>query len=213
MIEIKIRNEEEKDYYDVELLTQEAFWNLHVPGCDEHYLLHVMRTHPDFVKELDFVAEYEGKIIGNIVYSKSYISNEQGERIDTLTFGPISVHPDYQRKGIGTQLIQHSFEIVKSMNIPFVIIDGHPGNYVKHGFVSCKDYNICTVDGKFPFGTMIKELSPCNLRNETWQLHYSDVYEIKTDEVAVFDKKFPPKEKGFKYSQVEFSMACRAFIE
>lgn len=213
MIEIKIRKEEEKDFKEVELLTREAFWNLHVPGCDEHYLLHAMRSHPDFVKELDFVAEYEGKIIGNIVYTRSNLSNDQGERIDTLTFGPLCVHPEYQRVGVGTQLIQHSFEIVKSMNIPFVIIFGHPGNYVKHGFKSCKDFNICYYGGKYPFGMMVREIIPCDLGNKIWQFNESEVYQINHEEADRFDQQFPPKEKGFKYSQVEFSMACRAFIE
>jgi putative acetyltransferase len=54
---IAIRNETEKDFKEVENLTREAFWNLYVPGCSEHYLAHCMRNHPDFVKELDFIAE------------------------------------------------------------------------------------------------------------------------------------------------------------
>ena len=51
-----IRNENEKDFREVEALTREAFWNLYIQGCDEHYLVHKMREHPDFIKYLDFVA-------------------------------------------------------------------------------------------------------------------------------------------------------------
>ena len=66
-MDIIMRNETENDYRVVEEITREAFWNLYVPGCNEHYIVHVMRDHPDFLKELDFVAEYNGKIVGNII--------------------------------------------------------------------------------------------------------------------------------------------------
>ena len=65
-MELIIRNETEKDFRPVEELTREAFWNLYAPGCVEHYLAHQLRRHPDFIKELDFVAESNGKIVGNI---------------------------------------------------------------------------------------------------------------------------------------------------
>lgn len=59
-MKIAIRPETSQDYRTVEALTRDAFWNLFVPGCDEHYLVHLMRNHPDFVKELAFVAEDDG---------------------------------------------------------------------------------------------------------------------------------------------------------
>jgi predicted N-acetyltransferase YhbS len=39
-MKITIRNENEKDYRAVEELTREAYWNLYVPGCGEHFVLH-----------------------------------------------------------------------------------------------------------------------------------------------------------------------------
>ena len=67
---IVIRNETEKDYKTVEEITRKAFYNIYVPGCMEHYLVHIMRDHEDFIKELDFVIELDGKVIGNIMYTK-----------------------------------------------------------------------------------------------------------------------------------------------
>lgn len=49
---IVIRNETEKDYKTVEEITRKAFYNIYVPGCMEHYLVHIMRDHEDFIKEL-----------------------------------------------------------------------------------------------------------------------------------------------------------------
>ena len=55
-MEITIRLEEEKDYRNVEEVTREAFWNLYRPGCDEHLLVHLLRSKSEFVRSLDFVA-------------------------------------------------------------------------------------------------------------------------------------------------------------
>jgi len=57
MFNITIRNETKDDFREVEILTRKAFWNVNVPGCDEHYLAHVLREHEDFIPELDLVAQ------------------------------------------------------------------------------------------------------------------------------------------------------------
>lgn len=93
--EICIRNERKEDYEAVERITREAFYNVYVPGCMEHYLVHIMREHEDFIPELDFVLEYEGEIIGNIMYTRSKLVDEQGETKEILTFGPVSILPKY----------------------------------------------------------------------------------------------------------------------
>ena len=66
MDDLTIRLETEKDYRAVEELTREAFWNVYKPGADEHYYVHKMRSHSDFIPELAFVLEKDGKIIGYI---------------------------------------------------------------------------------------------------------------------------------------------------
>ena len=76
---IKIRNEREADYQAVEELTRKAFYNMYIPGCVEHYLVHIMRGHEDFIPELDFVLELDGRIIGNIMYTKARLVDEAGE--------------------------------------------------------------------------------------------------------------------------------------
>lgn len=78
MKEITIRNEKKDDFRTVEEITREAFWNLYNPGCNEHYVVHRMREHEDFIPELDFVAETDGKIVGNIMYTKAKLTDESG---------------------------------------------------------------------------------------------------------------------------------------
>lgn len=82
--EIIIRLEKPEDYRNVEELNREAFWNHFVPGGDEHYLVHTMRSHPDFVPELAFVAEKNGEIIGNIMYSRSVLGQIQTGKFPCL---------------------------------------------------------------------------------------------------------------------------------
>ena len=82
MNEYSIRLETSEDNRAVEELTREAFWNVYKPGADEHYFVHQMRNHPDFIPELAFVAEREGRIIGSIMYTKAWLEDENGRRKD-----------------------------------------------------------------------------------------------------------------------------------
>ena len=210
---ITLRRELPPDYKKVEDVTREAFWNLYVPGCCEHYLAHVMRGHKDFIEDLDFVALADNQIVGNIMYTKSRVFNDKGETIDTITFGPLSVLPEYQRKGIGSLLLQHTIQRAKEKKAKAIIIYGSPKNYCKHGFKSSKDYAIATMDGKYPYGLLVLELEGEVFDNHSWRYQESDVYAIEFNEVEEFDKLFSQKEKGYRYTQEEFKMSCRAFIE
>ena len=92
---IAIRKEREADHRAVEELTRRAFYNMYIPGCVEHYLVHIMRGHEDFISELDFVLELDGRIIENIMYTKARLADEAGEEKEILTFGPVSVAPEH----------------------------------------------------------------------------------------------------------------------
>ena len=56
MGEVLIREERESDWFESECITKKAFWNLHVPGCNEHYLVHLLRSSEDYLPELSRVA-------------------------------------------------------------------------------------------------------------------------------------------------------------
>ena len=98
---MNIRREEPKDYRECENVTREAFWNVYKPGCAEHYVLHTYRNKPEFVPELDFVLEEDGKIIGHVMFVRAKINADDGREISVMTFGPISILPEYKRKGYG----------------------------------------------------------------------------------------------------------------
>jgi len=211
-MEISIRNECESDFRKVEELTREAFWNLYVPGCDEHYMVNIMRNHPDFIKELDFVAEDNGEIIGNIMYTKSTLINELDDKLDIITFGPVSVLPKYQRQGVGSQLIQHSIKIASQNGFKAIAIYGHPNNYCKHGFQSSKDLMISDAEGKYPYALLALELEKGFLQGHNWRCLMSKVFEMDKTNFEEFDKTFDFKKKSYQHTQEEFSIAFRAYL-
>ena len=81
-----IRMEKPADYRLVEEMTKRAFWNVYVPGCDEHYLTHVMRESVDFVPELNLILELDGKIIASVKYLKSRLKDEDGNMMEIVSF-------------------------------------------------------------------------------------------------------------------------------
>lgn len=210
---IEIRAEQKEEFKLVEEITREAFWNVQVPGCEEHYMVHVMRNHPDFIKELDLVAVVDHQVVGNIMYMKSHMVDDENVKTETLTFGPISVLPGYQRKGVGTLLIETSFKKARKMGYKVVIIAGHPHNYCKHGFKNAKDFNISDSEGNFPYGLLAFELSKGFLQGKKYRCHFSEAYRINSDEAEKYDQQFKPKKKEYRYTQEEFSMACRAYLK
>jgi len=96
-IGLTIRNEQKEDYRAVEELVREAFWNLYVPGCNEHFVLHNLRKSSDFVPELDFVAEKEGQVVGQIAYTRDVVRGEGTNEGEVISFGPVSVLPAHQK--------------------------------------------------------------------------------------------------------------------
>lgn len=210
---VKIRNEKEADYKKVEEITREAFWNLYNPGCIEHYLVHVMRSHEDFLPELDLVLEVDDQIIGNVMYTKAKLVDESGEVKQILTFGPLCIHPDYQRKGYGKMLLEHSFRKVVELGYDVIVIFGNPGNYVNRGFKSCKKYNICMENGTFPSAMLVKELKPEALDNRKWVYYDSPVMAVDEKEAERFDDGLEKKEKKFQPSQEEFYIHSNSILK
>lgn len=220
MIEIKqadqdivIRAERESDYQIVENMTRKAFWNLYIPGCTEHYLVHKMRSHKDFVSALDLVIELNGQVIGNIMYTQSRLVDESGTEKEILTFGPVSILPEYQRQGYGKLLLDYSFQEALRLGYSIIVIFGNPSNYVNRGFKSCKKYNIALEDGTFPTAMMAKVLTSVDyLDGRRWTYYSSPIMDVDEKEAENFDKNFEQMTKGYQASQDEFYIYSHSFV-
>ena len=207
MDNVIVRPERKSDYRAVENMTREAFWNVYKPGADEHYFVHTMRSHPDFIPELAFVLELNGEIIGNIMYTKAWLEDECGNRKEIISFGPLCILPKYQRQKLGKILIEHSFNVARGMGYDVNINFGNPGNYVSRGFVSCKKKNVSFVrEGNYPTALLVCELVPGALDGHKWMFIPSTAADCcdDTEAVLAFDATFPEKEKKWMPSQEEF---------
>lgn len=210
---LNIRNERESDYKNVEDITRKAFYNVYVPGCMEHYLVHIMRGHEDFIPELDFVIEVDGQTVGNIMYTKSKLTDEGGTEKEIVTFGPVSILPKYQRKGYGKMLIEHSLKRAAELGYEAVVIMGSPANYVGSGFQCCRKYNVCVEKGKYPAAMLVKELKPGALDGRLWFYSDSPVMNVDEREAQAFDDGLEKMEKKWMPSQEALYIMSHAFVE
>jgi predicted N-acetyltransferase YhbS len=198
----EIRKEQAQDYRIVETLTRDAFWDLYKPGCDEHLVLHKMRDVSAFVSELDFVATIDDVVVGNIVYSKAKVVDEQGKEHEVLCMGPLGVLPAYQKQGIGSALIAHSTHIAKEMGYKGVVIFGNPVYYHRFGYKDASAYHITTSDGQNFDAFMALELSEGSLEGITGKFYADPVFESTSEEVEAFEKEFPYREKHITDTQL-----------
>ena len=193
-----IRFETKDDYREVENLVRESFWNVYRPGCSEHYVIHVLRDDPSFVKELDFVMEKDGRLIGQNMFMKTIIKADDGRTIDILTMGPIGITPKLKRKGYGKAILDYSLDKAAALGFGAVLFEGNIDFYRNSGFDYARKFGIRYHD--LPEGAddsffLCKELVPGYLDGITGEYQTPKGYYVDDSDVEEFDKGFPPKEK------------------
>ena len=196
-----IRLEQPQDYREVENLTREAFWNVYRPGCTEHYVLDQYRDNPDFIPELDFVMEEYGRIIGHVMFSKAEIILNDGSHFPSWTFGPISIHPDYKRKGYGLKFLNYALEKAKAMGIGLLQMEGNIDFYKHAGFDLASKlhihYHDMPRDAEVPF-FLAQELIPGYWDDREGDYTPPKGYFVADENPEAFEAyeaTFPPKEK------------------
>ena len=213
-----IRLEQPSDYREVENLTREAFWNVYRPGCTEHYVLNQYRTNPDFVPELDLVMEEDGKIIGHVMFSRAELVLDDGMRCPSWTFGPISIHPDYKRKGYGLKLLSHALDKARELGIGFLCMEGNIDFYCHAGFDLASKFGIHyhaePRDAEVPY-FLAQELIPGWLKNNgITEATYCPpkgyfVADENAEAFAAYEATFPAKVKTLQPGQLpQFCQSC-----
>ena len=193
-----IRLEETKDYRKVENLIRESFWNVYRPGCSEHYVIHVLRNDPAFVKELDFVMEQDGILIGQNMFMRTIIEADDGRTIPVITMGPICIIPELKRKGYGKALLDYSLGKAAELGFGAVLFEGNIDFYGKSGFDFSRKFGIRYHD--LPEGAddsffLCRELILGYLYGISGVYQTPKGYYVDDADVEEFDKGFPHKEK------------------
>lgn len=212
-MEIRIRHEDKRDFRKVEEVTRDAFYNLYFPGCEEHLVVHNIRKHKDYIKELSYIIEVNGEIVGSIFYTHSKIIGWDGREFKTISFGPVSIDPKYHRMGLGKKLITYSLKKARELKYNAVITLGYAYHYAPYGFLSGKQYNIAMEDGKFYKGVLVLPLYDRALENISGYVKFSNVFEVTEKDVEIFDSTFSKKEKYIQESQKEFEAASMMIDE
>ena len=193
-----IRLEKPEDYREVETLVRESFWNVYRPGCSEHYVIHVLRNDPAFIRELDFVMELDGRLIGQNMFMKTIIEADDGRVIPVLTMGPIGITPELKCKGYGKALLDYSLEKAAELGYGAVLFEGNIDFYGRCGFTYAREFGIryhdLPEDADDSF-FLCKELIPGYLDGVTGVYRTPQGYYVEDSDVEEFDKEFPPRQK------------------
>ena len=193
-----IRLERKDEHREVENLVRESFWNVYRPGCLEHYVLNQLRNDADFVPELDFVLEKNGKVIGQNMFMRANIKADDGRDIPIMTMGPICIAPEFKRQGYGKILLDYSLEKAAQLGAGAVCFEGNIDFYGKSGFKFASEYGIRyhgLPEGEDASFFLCKELIHGYLDDVTGEYATPQGYFVNEDEAEEFDKNFPHKEK------------------
>ena len=157
--EIVIRNETDADVDAITEVTIAAFKTLEISNHTEQFIIEALRSAK--AQPVSLVADVDGRVIGHIAFSPVTISD--GTK-NWYGLGPVSVLPEYQRKGIGKALIREGLSRLKRLNAQGCCVVGHPDYYRKFGFqntsglvhegVPQEVFLALSFDGHIPQGTV-----------------------------------------------------------
>ena len=128
-----IRKENPFDHNWVIELTEKAFETLEISEHKEGQLVDKLRKAPTFIEELSLVAELNGQVVGHILFTPIIIDNGK-QQFQSLVLAPVSVLPEFQKMGIGGQLIRTGHQKAVDLGFNSVILLGHPQYYPRFGY-------------------------------------------------------------------------------
>ncbi len=143
---IVIRREQPGDSEAISSILESAF-----EGSVESQLVNQLRVNQ--ATELSWVAELNGEVVAQILYTPSQIhspsgSGEETQCLNGLGLAPLSVLPKYQNQGIGSLLMEETLKELENNEHDFIIVLGHPNFYKKFGFTPAVEYNVrCEFEG------------------------------------------------------------------
>jgi putative acetyltransferase len=126
-----IRSETQNDIEAIEQITRAAFSGKPYSDQTEYLIVNRLRTAGEL--RLSLVAEADGRVVGHVAFSSVTIN---GEDKDWYGLGPISVLPELQKQGIGSQLIKNSLSLIREMGAKGCVLEGSPAYYNRFGFKS-----------------------------------------------------------------------------
>lgn len=161
-----VRTERAADVDAVRKLNKKAF-----KGKSESKLVDALRGTEWYVPELALVAELDGRVAGHLLLS--LIEIKEGDScVPALALAPMSVLPEFQRKGIGSALVKHGLAEAARLGHKIVVLVGHPEYYPRFGFVKAGEKKLSLPFECQPEAFMALELAPGALSGLSGEVSY-----------------------------------------
>ncbi len=167
-----VRPETPADYDAVREVLDLAF---HDSTESESALVETLRAQPDYTPELSLVAEYDGAIVGHIMFTDARIETDSGV-VPAKALGPLAVHPDWQQRGIGTQLGTEGLEACRRLGHRIAVVIGHSTYYPRFGFQRGRPIGIEMVIGRLEQSRMVMALEPGALDGVRGTVYFSPAF-------------------------------------
>ena len=139
-----IRQEREQDYPEIYRLVKEAFATAEHAGGNEQDLVEALRKGTAYLPELALVAEDEGVLAGHILLTWASVGGAP-----VLALAPLSVRPEFQRRGVGTALMEKAHEIARARGEDCVLVLGSEDYYPRAGYRPAEELGVTVPEG-FP---------------------------------------------------------------
>jgi len=175
--DLLIRAETPEDYPLIRRIIDSAFGQ-----PNEGDLVEALRRAEGFDPRLSLVAflkEYAGGrpyAVGHILFHPISIITASGEH-RALSLAPLSVLPDFQRKGVGTKMVQEGLHRARAGGYRSVIVLGHPGYYPRFGFLPASRWRIRPPFDAQDEAFMALELKPGSLEHVQGTVRYPEEFE------------------------------------
>lgn len=148
-----IRQETQQDYAEVYRLIAQAFETAAHADGNEQDLVTELRKGEAFIKELSLVAEVDGELAGHILFTKARVGEDT-----VLALAPLSVKPEFQRRGIGLALMERGHEIAEKLGYQYSLVLGSEQYYPKAGYLPAEEFGVEVPDGVPAANFMVKKL-------------------------------------------------------
>ena len=123
---------------------------------------------------LSLIAEFEGRVVGHILFSPVQVVGES--TWDALGLGPMAVHPDFQNRGIGSQLVHEGLQACRGIGHEVVVVLGHPKFYPRFGFKRMSEFGLtCEFDAPDEI-LMVAELTEGAIEGRTGEVRYHPLF-------------------------------------
>jgi predicted N-acetyltransferase YhbS len=143
---MNIRPENKTEYDIIYQLVKTAFETARMKEGDEQDFVDRLRASGNYIPELALVAEEDGKMIGHIMLTRTYVESENG-KFEALLLGPLSVLLEHREKGVGSKLARTSLSLARDMGFKAVFLAGNRAYYSRFGFVPALRYGIkCNIE-------------------------------------------------------------------